>query len=372
MWFILEEDLKNVDPSIEYIQSGLAQLLYSVSSGKHAIASSPSTAKHLNNDKILPIQKSILTKIYNQSSELIAQAQKSKFKIRVTSDFPEGIRSTSTNEWVISLRFLADNGVPDSTIIGEDLSDIDVFKICGEQYKAEKKIATKIHLKGINGGGASTPKVYEEEIKQNSSFAFCITDSDKIHPEKNHNTTSEKCKNTCADYLNIDKKEKGWVTTHEILTSREIENFIPINIVDDCIHSSRDPIIASNLSAIKEAITSNPMAWDYIDLKEGTKLGKIIQNKPGFWDQIIIKNTKLGLCNDLCVKNKECRNKDECTCQITPGISKKILDHIIEYLKTHSTHEMTKRASTSQNLENWFHIGELICSWGASFPKTRS
>lgn len=367
MWFILDRSLLEIDTSNTLIRSGLEPLLYSAANGTHAISCDTELIKHLLKCEISPRPKSVLTSILSRSAEIRAQARDSTYRILVKNDPSKKINKTNHGEWSIPIQWLAENDVPRCSVIGENLRDTSLFEKTASHYKIASKINISTSIHQINGGGAETPNVYEEQIRTKASFSFCITDSDRRCPAANHKSTSAKCLEVST------RLSSTWVADNHILPVREIENFIPKNIIEDTIDELGDSSSKERLEKINSIVKKNPIAWGFLDLKDGTTLRSIRGACHDFWSPLKNHSLSIGLCSKQCIDEGNCKNTHSaCHCLIAPSINSKITEHAISWMNKRSAHEVTNRAKTSENWANWLKLGHIVCSWGAAFQKVRS
>jgi hypothetical protein len=217
-----------------------------------------------------------------------------------------------------------------------------------------------------NGGGADTPYVFETELRAQRKFIFCITDSDKNCPNAALNHTSNGCREALS--------ETSWTATHEALEVREVENIIPKNIIIDAIEELKSTEIKENFAKIESIINAKEDSWNYLDLKEGTKLRHTFAACKYFWNNakhhaFCIENSKSD-----CINQNKClaTSNGNCNCLIAPALGQKISDHVLALIEKQSTHASAARAKTSANIENWLKLGAQIAAWGAALPKLRS
>lgn len=116
MWMVLDESLSQTDPAAANVRSALEQLLYAVGRGEHAIAASPSVARHLLQVDLSPIPKTVLRQVLEMAPDLLARLQVAKSRVRVVS---QGIQSArlAGSEWSLPLEWIRQNGVPTSVVL---------------------------------------------------------------------------------------------------------------------------------------------------------------------------------------------------------------------------------------------------------------
>lgn len=365
MWMVLDESLIQTDPAAANVRSALEQLFYAVGRGEHAIAASPSVARHLLQVELSPIPKTVLRQVLDMAPDLLARLHVAKSKVRIVAQGMQPARLIGP-EWSLPLEWIRQNGVPISCILGENMRDAELFRICAMHQAALVRTGNSIRLDIGSGGGADTPRVLATEIETQRRIFLCITDSDRACPCAPQSHTS----NECARITNA----STWISHHFALIEREIENLLPANLVDDVVLSLSPSDLDSRLSALREISVGNTEAWAYFDLKEGTPLRAMFGACCDFWaefkDHAICRNGSKQQCLDeeRCVA----ATRDECKCVIAPPLGQKILDHVCAYVAKHSLHATAKRSSTSINGARWAEIGAMVAEWGAAMPKLRS
>lgn len=371
MWIFLDDSLLSAEVSSSKVKEGLDSLLHSIANGNHALtANTTKILKHLLQANLSDQYKSVLLFTLTRHAEIQSEAASSAYKIIIIHHDDAIIEAASDRSWKISLRWLAENEFPKSSLLSENERDFYLFYQSSIHFKSKIKFSRNVFICSLHGGGADTPKVYDSQLRSRINFVFCITDSDKRSPLMKPKSTSEKCNKL---YIN---NKNDWVTMFYSLPVREIENLIPKNLISDALAFENNPSCLDRYEQLNKIQIEFPVAWLYFDLKEGTTIKSIQGACKDFWQPIsknalISKNIKPSCQNEFTCK------KDACECLIAPSISKNLVDTIINYIKSpektyKSQAEIIKRVLSSDNSENWLNLGEKITSWGAAFEKTRS
>ena len=365
MWMFLDDSLVQITPSDANVRSALEQLLYAVGRGEHVVAANPATARRLLEVDLSPVPQTVLRQVLTMAPDLLARLKTTSFRIRVVAEGALPLR-VDASEWSLPLDWIRKNGVPTSFILGENTRDAKLFRIAATHHGALVRTGNSICIDIGSGGGADTPGVLATEIAAKRRFVLCITDSDKSCPTAPQNHTSNECARI--------SKENGWIVMHLALNEREVENLLPINLIEDVVTSLSPSDLDGRLDALRGIAAKKASAWAFLDLKEGTPLNALFGACSNFWMDLKEHPICKSGSDNRCIEAGKCiaKSKDECKCLIAPPLGQKIVDHVIDYLEKCSTHAIAKRSSTSANAERWMEIGALVSEWGAATPKLRS
>ena len=365
MLYVLDESFLAQDFTQLQAHSGVELLLYAVAQGKHIVAASPGVVSHLLAFQFSAMPRAMLLRLKANAPELMARSKTSRFRVRVVSN-PVAQHRVSASEWVISLQWISEHGVPTSALMGEDVSDAEVYKLCALHHAALNRTGLNVHLELLNGGGAATPRVLRNEVDHRSKFVLCITDSDRCCPSAELNQTSKACQQLA--------EAADWVVAHIALDERELENFLPRNLVDDAIDRLGCQDTNTRRDALTRIAADHPDAWGYLDLKEGTRLRALFGECDAYWRPLAEHQVCKENANKKCLLDESCSAvaKAECKCLIAPSLTNRLVEHVKEFMSQQSNHEGAKRARTSRNGARWSAVGELIAEWGAAAPKARS
>lgn len=362
MWLFLDSSLESIDPASANMRAALEQLCYAVGRGEHALGALPATVRHLLTGEYSPAPKAVLRKLLDSAPDILARYERAKFSVRIVAEGLDPLRLTDF-EWTIPIDWLRLNGVPASILLAENTRDADMFKIAAAQSMVVDRTGTNFQVAIANGGGADTPRVLKGEVDSKRSFVLCITDSDRQCPAAQGNRTSVECSKIASG--------SDWVSSHLMLEERELENVVPVNLVEDALAALGDDAQLKKLMDLRLVCEIDPRAWSYFDLKEGTPLRVMFGNCSQFWLAFRDHPVCRARVNEACIEAGRCSD-ERCGCQIAPSLGTRIVDHVMQYLSLHSIHATAKRAQTSANRQRWFEVGALVAAWGASSPKMRS
>lgn len=204
------------------------------------------------------------------------------------------------------------------SIIAENLLDISFYKAVVKSYCDDV-----LKLKGIqlsanekHGGGATICDVINSHIANTEGLALCLLDSDKNHPDDSLGQTAQRVLDQVAldDYTKIIN-----------LNVREVENIIPIDVIERVRHQKSQKTKIKQYKSLLEHDFSvaNPMM--FIDLKKGLKICSQREDfceKTGkYWRTILTTVGNNRECN--CVKIKDC------TCIFIDGFGSSLLRDVV-------------------------------------------
>jgi hypothetical protein len=365
MWFVLDDSLTQLDVRDVDTLAAIEQLFHAVARGEHAVAGSTNVARHLFSAQLSARPKAAVQQVFSYAAEFMARARATKFRLRIVSE-PAAPARISEGEWSLPINWIGENGVPSSCVLGENLRDAKLYRQCAEHYMLQVKQGNSLFLDVLSGGGADTPHIFENETVARRRLVFCLTDSDRCCPDAEASLASKRCSAIAL--------EAPWASTHVALSAREMENFLPRNIVIDALTELNSPDISRRLDQLIKIGEHSPAAWDYFDLKEGTSLQQMFGACGTFWANLKDHEVCALLANCDCLEESKCcaKSAKECTCLIAPSLCHNVVDHVIAYVDKQSRHSVVKRISTSTNSIQWHQLGALLSSWGAATPKERS
>lgn len=269
--------------------------------------------------------------------------------------------SNGTDKITVGYNFFLDSeNTQKVSIMGEDSTDVEFYKILSQYYMSSQRIRSSVlSYKPENGGGQNTSKNFTS-LAQSGKVCLCLVDNDKSHPNKNPGGTSLAFKET--------QIYNGKVI---IIDAHEVECLIPIPILRDTLKEKKySKEHLTSCAIIEDLAAIDPSSRLYFDHKEGLSIKKAIQldsEYGDYWIPILIKN-KPALAKNTCVKDNECISS--CKCFNVDGFGQHILVNAIDTLKTrHVTQKNMQLDSLLE--EQWLHIGKVFFSWACSPRKTR-
>ena len=196
-----------------------------------------------------------------------------------------------------------------TVLIGENLNDCKVFRHISDKYLCCHKLwgANCIFFE-MNGGGATTVDVYENQINNCTNFCLCIIDSDKKFPSDEIGGTAVEVKNK---HTEIQPPHCDYYIMEDV---SEVENLLPHEMV------KKVTAINSNLLYLLRLDIA------FLDMKKGIVKG-VLQNtlaKDYYCDLLSGHQQELDEINacydDVSQRNLNKQEKKEC---IVPGFGSK-------------------------------------------------
>jgi hypothetical protein len=360
MLIYLEEDVAAVDYGSDVqLASAIEALFHSVRLGIHFVAGNRKTLQALSANlafgaltrKTISIVENELT----QSHQLISLV---RWKIHVSPSYLT-IQKRSCGD-IIDVPLTILDHVLSCVLLGENLDDTKVFTYAAKHYSVENKLsACGINYEFQGGGGASTPQVLENCLRQNR-WCIVITDSDKKSPNgKAHTAVSAQCHGIAASMQKV--------SLHISLPSHEVENFVPPSIASAALlpygNSGKIDDVMSKCGTVGNEL------YLHTDLKQGMTVKRIrafplTSPDRQYWNGVanrLVSSGKLSICGDI--DTGVCKHED-CGCYVTSQIESKLLDKIIDHLEKHSPHDTYKQAKSCPWISDWLELGRVIFEWG--------
>ena len=292
-------------------------------------------------------------------------------------DSPRSSKDEKTGTIVISL-----NDIPpfqlytETTVIGENLSDVTFFKYILSHYKHKNGLETvDTFFHGVLGGGSTTCTVFEYEQSLKQSFIVCVSDSDYAFPGSSLGDTAS----------NISKvfQTKPSFNSHYYHFSAvsEVENLVPKTIYQKyCYETSGE--MKSKFDSIEQLSRANPICFHYLDIKEGLTLHSISKysNKKYFFDWLRpiipdIENDYGGkiavIETHIPVYSAEDKKKKMKGNKYVEGLGGKILDNILRYCDRNSFVTAMENDATTIQQKEYETIGKILYNWCCTRKKIR-
>ncbi len=363
MWIEVDESLIDIYPALNESQcAALETIVLSVFHGKNALFAKKRTLDWMMNQGLSAAAKSVCLKVKNRLPEYSSLRDIIGLKVIIVSA-DKDLAINKFGFWELPLNLLEKNPVSSCSLLTENLSDADIYLIAAEHYKKHHKINGLItELTPVGGGGNQIYPAFMRFVERREGFCLSITDTDRDYPSAESNDTSKSCK-TLAE-------ECRWIAAHMDVPARELENILPINIVEDAIFDDRGAVdLHERFEKVKERVSDNSVALLYCDLKMGTKFSWSTtvhgnHEKTRFWrDFLESKNPPLRACERSC--------GDECECFMIDSLGERVADKFLDFCKKNSVQKQYERMKTSANAEQWLDVGKAVFNWGVATPRTR-
>jgi hypothetical protein len=293
---------------------------------------------------------------------------KSRIETRICLEGPSGIFYQSNEGiWHVSLDAFDAAAFTPSELLAEDLRDARVFEISARHYQQHKGLkGSSISLWPGHGGGNGIVPCFHATIQNRTKFVLAVTDSDRDHPEALASATSTACRKLA--------EKQEWIAAHYELGCREIENLLPIHLVEDSIEAiaGGSPELVGRVKVCSEVAAKNIEAHQFADLKLGTRgwhatASDTNEKRRSFWS-----SAAKGILGRDAVCTDECAyGSHACTCTFMPALGARTVEHFEEHCQKLSLPKQLERVKTSINAEGWLDVGRAAFMWGVADPRQR-
>lgn len=364
MWIEVDESLVDLIPAANASQcAALDSIALSAFHGKNFLYAKRRTLDWMCSQEISSASKSVCLWLQNRLSEYSALREFVKVKLIVVSG-GKHLNFCETGRWELPISVLEENPVASCTLLAENLTDADIYLLAAEHYKKHHKLnGVSINLIPSGGGGNQIYPSFAKFIDRRDTYCLSVTDTDKDYPGAESNDPSKNCR----DIAN----ERRWVAAHIDVPARELENILPINIVEDAISSDNGAVdLHLRFERIKSRIEHFHAALLYCDLKMGTKyswaLGKHgNREKAEFWEGYLnSRQPAIRVCGNGC--------DEGCDCFMIESLGDKVAEKFLEFCRNNSTYKQYERMKTSSNANQWLAVGNAVFDWGVALSKSRS
>ncbi len=351
---ITNEDLRlNFDAII-----GLNQIFESFFRGQHYVAGDRKTLIYLAKCPHIPTStKTIVNKIISNYSTYTSITSSITNKIVAKINEPKFPIRSNDNEWEVSIEYLGKTGISKTNLIAENLTDADAYINAARHYLINNKLGGTICAEKIAGGGSTTPNVFRNQTINEKKWCLCITDGDKNYPGHK----SSNMANSCEKVSN----ENHSISAHKSIEAKEVENIIPLKLIDDSIPSTHTYQWEEHKNRF---FPLNVNGHLFCDLKKGTSyrdINHMHADTPErlFWDELISKAIPSLKINTAC--NEYCQNEktEACCCNISHGYGDNLLSEIVRNLKESTPHAVEKKIRNDPLFTQWLQIGEIVFNW---------
>jgi len=347
---------------------GIADVFGAAVRGEHYVLADRNTLREMAADiNLSSATRTVISTIQSQLATLGSIKTELGARIRITYGDGNAVKRTSATEWEIPLHAIATFGTKKTALITENLEDAEAFEHAAKQYQASAGFGGHVVFEKIPGGGSTTPKVFTHLADSEKRWCLCITDSDRLCPSDNMDTTASKCHSFA--------KGCKCIAFHKDLDEREIENILPFAFVDEVIPPShRDHWDWYT----KQVAKRRPDVHDYCDLKLGTTRKSICtftKDSPRhrYWTTVIADLTGASTVQPAtCDDDSVCQDLgNRCPCTITPGYGEKLLNGVLALLAKMSPHEAHRRIKNDPKQATWLAIGRTVFEFGCAPEKIR-
>ncbi len=340
------------------ILEALTRIALSYKHGDHLVFAKRASLEALKQCEALG---ELTQKIYNRLLNRYAQLgplRDFELKVEVRAQIDK-IKTVSINGQKIirvSAADVANTAMTKETILlSENQNDVRFYKRLAETMRQNRHIIIKCECQG--GGGSTIVSEFQNIVEQ-KRLCLCIVDSDRKYPQASMSKTAQQ----------LMKKYEGQESPlcHcEGLKPHEVENLIPTRYLDEAIKD--DPNRQNNVTFLEALESSDDReARCYLDLKDGLKLGPVIQSEPAYtdyWKPIVFRlRSHTHQVSPTCWTKPACTDKAKCNCLIISGFGRKILDEVLAHKNLGSSQKICEALKEPLKTE-WANLGRVIEAW---------
>jgi hypothetical protein len=296
--------------------------------------------------------RSVFNKIQAEQAQIGAIRSKLLINIEIIS-FREGISVIdSGSNRVIQIpliRFQRNDLIQPTFLIAENLLDCQFFLIYSSWFLRRYKLGKlPSRLKAVfsPGGGDTTERLLDHHSKEQRYLGLCITDSDQKKPNGSIGQTAKKCQALELEAL----------CQHYTLPTRSVENLLCKTQIEIVLNVERERhVLLSNLARLHHLFDTEP--WKHLHLKTGVReLRGPCQRgtEQEYWNSVAHSTDTLTAHNDGF---------------LYPPISSKLLQWVLDHLKTNDPEELT---IDNQLYAIWEQLALLLTSWTCASEPIRS
>jgi hypothetical protein len=368
MLIILNDSISDLDlMADEHSCIALQNLITCSLKGEHFVTGSRAVLNWLSEQESISIHlRKKVKRIENWVAQRGDLLNVIKRKIIVDSSVNE-ITKLSENHWCVPLIHFYENGTSPSVILAESLVDVDLLYEAAIYYKFSKGIrAINIRYEPRSGGGSTIFNVLDQIKNSRREFCLCITDSDKKSPNCPQSSTSRKCESLCND--------ASWVVEHAELSVHEIENLIPIEILENSL-SVQLELDKFDLLKSRTKILGGDY-YKFCDLKVGFTLKNLKSLDAGnprykYWKEVLDRLSSGGHISEFCELSEIQCTAEDCSCVLAPGFGDGLLSKIITKMKQTTPTKFHESAKDSFMINDWLSIGRIFFEFSCCPDKDR-
>ncbi|RZI59583.1 MAG: hypothetical protein EOP37_11225 [Rubrivivax sp.] len=364
----LDSSLQNVDLSSDMTAcSGLECILNAVRRGEHFVFGDRKTLTHLQKSQSLSLAaRRVLSHIVSNFSTFAPLSRSLSIHVVISYDERKEPVRLSDHEWDVPLLFIGINGLAKAVLVTENLDDANLFEHAARQYATSNRIGCQIALTKLGGGGSTTPDCLMNAVVVERNWVLCISDSDRLHPGQEKDSTAKKCEGFAAI--------SGAVCSYWDIPSREVENIIPLIFFEEAVPPTHSLAWERHRN---EIFSQLPHAHHHGDLKFGVSLRKIFSydaNTPQkiFWTKVANDLATKGVFTSACLSSSQCATistPSACQCFVVQGFGDKLLEAVVKLLGRRSVHRSCQAVASDPNATHWFEIGRRVFEWGFALPR---
>lgn len=347
MLFELDTTLVNVDPQCLSQNRALEHLLGAFQNRSHLLFS-PMRELRIIQQKVSPhvsaSSRAMIQTLLNSAVEAREFISRIEYKVVVFLDPNRPLLYREGKVWHVSLNFLANSGLLQSAIVGENELDSELFLLLADLYRRKAGIqgyGVSARIKG--GGGSGLPQALEKYLDSEHSPCLSISDSDKYHPRAEPSVTAKRCTKIV--------RERSRIVEYLCLEEREVENLIPFNLLKKIVD------LDAFLGEYNGLLRKNLEVWPYLDLKSGPTLTWVrarAGTSHGFWttiqSQLERRRRQCAICDPVAPID------ESCGCSLIGGFGPGLLEKCVTYVRNNPPHAILRLLAEDTR---WERIGKI-------------
>jgi hypothetical protein len=335
--------------------------------GKHAVIASSTTLKKLKDfHAISEASRGVYRQILESFSQIGDYTSLVDIYIELSLR-QEAILENTHNKRILKVPprfFVNTRNIQETILLCENLRDARWYRVIAEVVCKWKRIeGVKISFDSIGGGGTTIKDYYEKYQAEKNRFCICILDSDQDYSKGAMGGTALSVKN-CHD--------SSCLLSHfVIINAREIENLIPIKVLEDLVQGNDKRSKALQfVESLNRSSSHEPRL--FADLKKDKAVKNIIKGDCGLFWQKVLLDLMPNSIQEKCLQDLECNSVDNCICQIDSGFGENLLDSSIQWLDNNGNnfHKLSRMVEDAIKPE-WERVGQEVFSWCFSLGAMR-
>ena len=343
--------------------------------GKHFVIASRESLKELSKWEKMSDRASAFFRYQLNKYAFLAQvSEKCSFGIDVVL---EGEGVIENQGWYsIPIEILRESGefLETQMVVENYASDGRLYFQLGRIGACQKFGAgVSVSLDIRNGGGASTPTLYNDLVQEKRAPVLGICDSDKKAPE-----------GRCGSHVSGMKRvflnnRNRWPVCLHVLNVNEAENIIALSLLEKYAETIDKVDEFDRLIEIK---SHWPDALCWLDLKEGVCYQDILDKETGAakaylkerFEFLFSRGVFVSECCDECCNEKECQRKSReiCSAKIG-GFGTNVVVGVTDILNRMTPHKVQEAVCSEDFtfLKDWQDIMDVVSQWGVAHKPMR-
>ena len=370
----LVDSVTNNNDDFDLALETLSRIATARRKGRHLVSGSRSTLQSLSECEHLPRSaRSTYLTLLRQLTQIKHLLDKIKMKVVVVSG--TGVFTKSEQEGNVNISISVDNLDmfsldTETRLLCEHLVDTKFYIKATQCYQSWASYMTGIPIsfRESMGGGNTTADVYRQ-YKIDNEICLCILDSDKKF-------SCDTIGDTARRALRVDQTvNNNGLCSIEVIAHRELENLVPIKLLDLAIPKCRtkEPVINDYYNFIDDSDSDYRM---YLDIKKGLKLSHLTlpdnNDLKVYWGQF--NNSRNFDSQEIsrgCIDEIRCQSIENCSCLVINGLGEQILSRAIVEAEKHSLPKLAEMFPAYLKAD-WEALAQTIFAWGCVGHKIRA